>query len=204
MAKKRLKEAKKGIVERYIRFAELRDCLASGWSPDMTRKYLHRQYPDAEVPSERSIRRWKDANMREALIVPQAHIRRALQGVSYKVDALGLLSQMIPVLQDRIGRSMEVEQREFGGLAIGATDKAQETFNCTLAQWTKLAQDLGLVDVRDTGPIVDARSLSLNIPADALPDVMTRLESTATKLREMRQQGLIGGGRRAGRIENTV
>ena len=153
---------------------EIIACLQSGWSPRSIVAWLkHRYGDDPDIPDFSTIERWRKRYMPEAVVVPPSIIREKLKGVDYKVNLLQLLSRLIPLLELRVARALELEKDlQFPS---PMTDKAVETYLETLDEWKKAAQALGEFPSKEM-PISLMQQNVLNLPPEVGERIARALE----------------------------
>ena len=187
MVKKRLKQpGDMTTVRQYRHFDELLSCLQSGWSAPTVHAYLVERHGD-KVPHEKAIQRWRNNHMPEgSMIVPHQIITRKLKGVDYKVDVIRHLSRLIAICEDRMARGIDSEETDFGGMPVSGTDGVIQTYLQAMAQYVRVAQDLGLMKARPQVPLIDARTLNVT------PETLRALQDTVREIKLIEQGGIDG------------
>lgn len=188
MAKKVTKEPHdKSTVRKYKHFQELRDCLASGWSVQSVIEYLVERYGEEGVPHERAIFRWRERHMPDtARVIPHRIIRERLRGVQFKVDVIGHLSRLVAICEDRVGRGIEQED-QFGGMPLAVNDGVIQVYLQSMAQYVKVAQDLGIMKSPPQVPLIDARTVHVT------PEVLTSFRDTVREIKMIEQESIKQG-----------
>lgn len=178
--KKRVRD--QSVVKMYPYFTDLKACLESGWSPEMAYEYLEKRYGEqVKTPSAVSIRKWRDKYLPTATVVPHKFILEKLKGVDYKVDVLRNLSRLVPLMEERVARSLDQEENSFGGLPITITDSAVRTYLETLRSYVEVAQDLGLLEDHRQA-LIDARTQNVN---NYSPEAMREFIEVATEMKKL-------------------
>ena len=155
---------------------EIIDCLKSGWSPRMVVEYLRWRYgDDPEIPSLRTIERYRKRVLTEGAVLPPSIIREKLKGIDYKVNLIAHLSRLVPLLEDRVARGLEVE-RNMGGLLASATDKAIETYLKVLQEYRYVAQCLGVFPSKEGEGLVVAQQAVVNLPPEYAERLIKAIE----------------------------
>jgi len=145
MAKNDKQPADRSMVRKYKHFEELVDCLASGWSTTAVREYMIERYGAEGVPSAISMNKWRDKHLQTPnRVSPHSVIQQKLKGVQFKVDVIGHLSRLVAMCEERLGRGLEQEDT-FGGMPLAVNDGVIQTYLHAIAQYVKVAQDLGLM-----------------------------------------------------------
>ncbi len=152
------------------------ELLLAGWSAERVREYLvalHGEGP--EIPSGKAIRRYRVANLPATAVLPASVIRRALQGIEYRVDAAVLLDELIWAQEQRIGLLWAREQET--GNVEGALDGCLRTVLEFLRVRHRLARDVGALgepkEPRDEVETGDA----LVIPESSFEEIVGLLRS---------------------------
>lgn len=161
-------------VARYAHFEELVSCLESGWSPAKVHEFLVLRHGTA--PEEWTIRRWRDAHIPEAKVLPPRVMQEKLKGLDYKVDALGNLSRLVVMLEDRFARWYEQEMTM--GMVLPANDGTVRVYLEALRDYVSVAQDLGIMKA-PPAPVIDMRTQNLNVFP---PEIAASLVETAKLL----------------------
>lgn len=171
------KNRDRSSVRTYRNFDDLKDCLASGYSPRSTRSYLVEMHHD-NPPSEVAIRRWRNQHLETYHVVPADYIDKQLGGVRYKVDLLRHYADIIPVMRDRVGRALEFEKEQLSNMPSPVTDQAVRTFLDVLREYRTVAQDLGVMTKAKQDPLIDARTqiANLNVFPPEVQDAMLETE----------------------------
>jgi hypothetical protein len=173
-------------------FDEIQDCIASGWPPRTVREYLVRRYGENGIPSDSALKRWKAKYMPEAKVLPHAIIMEKLKGINYKVDLFSHLSRLIPLLEERLGRGLKTE-KDMMDIPLEVNEGVIRSYLDSMEMWLRIAQQLGVMPKPiPAGPLIDARTQSLNMPLATDPDIAAALERTMKyslekeKLKELR------------------
>jgi len=158
-------ERDKSSVRKYVHFDELKDCLESGWSVPVVHKHLIERY--GEAPSERAIQRWRAKHAITARVIPYKFITEKLKGVRYQVDLLEMVSRLVYLSEDRLGRGLEYEVNERSNVPIATTDGVIHSYLAALREWRTVAQDLGIIPQKAPA-IIDRRKQTHMANPDAL------------------------------------
>lgn len=187
MVRRKKRRLHRSTVPRYIHFAELKDCLASGWSAPATREYLERRYGTDGLPGVKAIIRWRNKEMPIAAIIPHRVIAEKLKGVEYKVDSLAHLSRLVVMMEDRVGRAIEAEH-SFAGVPLPITDGVVRTYLETLGEFVDVAQKLGVLPAPPIGPapVFDLRTQNLNF-SNLTPEGLANLKETVNYIRRVKE-----------------
>lgn len=182
--KKARKQEDRSTVAMYLHFGELRSCLASGWSASLAREYLIERHGPDGVPHERAIQRWRDKHMDITVrIVPHQVIEKKLKGIDYKVDVVAHLSRLIALCEDRVGRGLEQEDQF--GIPLAVNDGVIQVYLQAMAQYVKVAQDLGIMKSPPQVPLIDARTQNLNVT----PETLKALRDTVAEIKRLETGG---------------
>jgi len=189
MAKKKSKKPEDlSTVRAYKYFTEVRDCLQSGWSAPKTREYMIELHGLEGVPHEKAISRWREKHLDVTrVIVPHQIITRKLKGIDYKVDVIGHLSRLIALCEDRVGRGMQSEETDFGGMPVPGNDGVIQVYLQVMAQYVKVAQDLGIMKAPAPSPfLIDASTKNLYVT----PETLKALQETVREIKMIEQEGV--------------
>jgi hypothetical protein len=163
---------------------EIEDCLKSGWSAAAVRNWLQARYPGAEVPSVKSIQRYRQKHFTVIDVLPPALIMEKLKEVDYKVNLLGLLSRLIPLLEDRLCRGLQLET-DMQGILLPSVDRAIESYLDALREWKAAAQALGELPPPPP-PLVDMRTQQLVINDPEVAEAVKELRDLAQRVLQER------------------
>jgi len=139
--------------------------------------------PPGEIPSYKTLERWRKHNLPECRVLPQSLIDEKLEGLEAKIDLLRELAELAPLLEQRAKRSIELETTMFGGLASPNTSKAIQDYLEVLREWKRTAQDLGQMP---SPPPVE-QSFTQNI-------LMVKSEEELRKLLELARRAMAEEG----------
>jgi hypothetical protein len=184
MAKNKGKEAAdNSAVRKSKHFREIKDCLESGWPAPTIHEYLLKRYGKADVPSEKSMTRWRAKHLQvEAAIIPKSIIFDRLKGTNYKIDVMRHQSQLVAICEYRVARGMENE--EVDGSLLKRTDGAIRLYLESMAAYIKVAQDLGIIQAppQPLPPYFDFSSKTVVVT----PGVVDRLQETVREIERLR------------------
>ena len=124
-------------------------------------------------------------------MVPYQVIQRKLKGVDYKVDVIGHLSRLIALCEDRMARGLNQEDSLFGGMPLAVNDGVMQVYLQAIAQYVKIAQDLGIMKAPPQVPLIDARTMNIS------PEALIQLRETVREIKRIEQGGQDAGFRRA-------
>jgi len=105
-----------------------------------------------------------------ARVIPQRFITEKLRGVRYQVDLLELLSRLVYLSEDRLGRGLEHEVNEHLNEPIATMDGVIHSYLAVLREWRAVAQDLGLIPQK-TSAVIDKRKQTLMANPEALREL---------------------------------
>jgi len=162
------KKNTRSTVARYEQLEELEDCLRSGWSAAMVHEYLEKRFGSS--PHPRAIQRWREKKRIEVAVIPHQMIEKKLKGLNYKVNLLQLLSRLIPLCEERVGRALQNEEEVLGGMVTSMTDQAIKTYLEALREYKAVCQDLGIMPKVQT-PLIDARTQTLAVTPEMLDEL---------------------------------
>jgi hypothetical protein len=139
-------------------YDDIVELLRSRWSPRSIERYLrllYAEYPELleAIPGHKAIERWRNRHLPDADILPESLLQKRLQGVDVKVNVFGLLSSLVPMLTERLGRALETEEK-LTGFLMPTVDQASHTLLSVLGKVWEVGQDLGIHPSRPPAPPV--------------------------------------------------
>ena len=118
-----------------------------------------------------------------AMVLPPTIIQQKLKGIDFKVDVIGHLSRLVALCEDRVGRGIASEEKDFGGMPVPGNDGVMQTYLHALAQYVEVAQDLGIMKSRPQAPLIDARTMNVT------PEALIQLRETVREIRMIEAGG---------------
>jgi hypothetical protein len=157
-------------VDRSPFIDEIRELFDSSWGAAAINRWLRMRYADnaglvAAVPSVDALQRWRQKNVKPCNVLPTSILHKMIGKAEAAVDVLSYLEALTPLLANRVGRAMQLEET-MGGLAIDAVDKAAATFLSAAKALWEAGQDVGLYPNKPVSP-----SLLLGVPLAGDADV---------------------------------
>jgi hypothetical protein len=136
---------------------EVGDLVAANWGAAGIRRWLQMRYGDnpallAQIPSIDSVQRYvKSHAPRGAALIPASILHDLVGNTSVAVDVLGYLEALVPLLGNRLGEALKLEQN-LGGMLTDSVDRATSTFLQAARQLWECGQDTGLYPSKPIAP----------------------------------------------------